>query len=146
MKKISILFITILFTTSISYAQILPKEYIKELEYIDNNLSILIYNIIQNDYEDIASIDKDITFIESLLDSLNSSIDASYKAVKNKDLKSQDYILSVDNISNFYEQSILNIRLYFNNKDKYSFFNIINNYSNGNALLLQLKDKSSKAR
>lgn len=146
MKKISILFITILFTTSISYAQILPKEYIKELEYIDNNLSILIYNIIQNDYEGIASIDKDITFIESLLDSLNSSIDASYKAVKNKNLKSQDYILSVDNISNFYEQSILNIRLYFNNKDKYSFFNIINNYSNGNALLLQLKDKSSKAR
>lgn len=145
-KYFSIIIISFFLLTNVSFADSTVDRYLKDLEYIDSNLSIIIYNLAQNKYDDISSFEKDMEFIESLLNSINISVDNDYKNSKNKNLIEQSFYLAADNISNYYEMSAINIRLYMKSKDKDKFFNIINSYNSGHTDLITLKDKMSKVK
>ncbi|GAA0104286.1 hypothetical protein UT300013_09080 [Paraclostridium sordellii] len=121
-KKLSIVFsiILILFTININtiYAfntvtqPPISNEYIQELEIIDNYMYLLVKSIATKNI-DPAKADKDIKFIETLINDLTNRTSKLSK-------EDNDVILSMQVILNYYKISIINIKVYIekNNADK----------------------------
>lgn len=140
MRKVMITsLLIVLFSTTIITAKE-AKQYIEELNYIDNQLSIIINSIVSNDYKDIKPIEKDLIFLESLLTSISKDIDNDYKMSTNPDEKA--FIIKIDNISNDYELSAMGIRRYFSGKkDSQTFIDVVNNYAIANKDLIFIINK-----
>ncbi|CEP86943.1 hypothetical protein [Paraclostridium sordellii] len=118
-KKLSIIFsiLLILFAininTTYAFNSIAPQpthnQYIKELEIVDNYMYLLIKCVATKNI-DTTKVDKDIKFIETLIDSLTNK---TSKLSKEDD----DVILAMQAILNYYKISIINIKYYLNNND-----------------------------
>lgn len=121
-KKLSIIFsiLLIIFTINVNttYAfnsmapQPIHNEYIKELEIIDNYMYLLVQSVATKNI-DPAKADKDIKFIETLINDLTNRTSKLSK-------EDNDVILSMQVILNYYKISIINIKVYIekNNADK----------------------------
>lgn len=134
--------IIVLLSTNICYAKT-PNEYLKDISYIDSQLSIIINKIVDNDYKDIKPIEKDLIFLESLLSSIGSEIDTGYKQASSYEDKS--FFLNIDNITNNYELSTYNIRRYFSGKKvSQTFIDVVDAYSSGHKGLIYLQERIKK--
>lgn len=121
------------------------NDYVSELNYIDSQLSILINLIVENDYKDIKPVEKDLIFLESLLTSLGKKIDESYANAKT--LNDKSFFLTIDNISNSYELSAINIRRFFSGKKiAKTFVDVVSNYSDANKELVYINSKLKEAK
>ncbi|CEP89782.1 Uncharacterised protein [[Clostridium] sordellii] len=121
-KKLSIIFsiLLIIFTINVNttYAfnsmapQPIHNEYIKELEIIDNYMYLLVQSVATKNI-DPAKADKDIKFIETLINDLTNRTSKLSK-------EDNDVILAMQVILNYYKISIINIKVYIekNNADK----------------------------
>ena len=85
------------------------NEYIKSLEIIDNHMNVLMKSIATPN-ANIAEINKDIKFIESLINDL--ALETSKLAEKDNDV-----ILAMQIILNYYKISIINAKNYIASKD-----------------------------
>ncbi|CEO07602.1 hypothetical protein QJR30_07150 [Paraclostridium sordellii] len=118
-KKLSIVFsiLLIIFTINVNttYAfnsmapQPIHNEYIKELEIVDNYMYLLVQSVATKNI-DPTKVNKDIKFIETLINSLNNKTSKLSK-------KDDDVILAMQAILNYYKISIINIKYYLNNND-----------------------------
>lgn len=142
MKKLFTTTIIIVLLSTTCYAKT-SNDYLQQLEYIDNQLFVLIKLIVENDYKDIKPIEKDLIFLESLLSSLGNDVDTDYKRAKT--LNEKNFILNVDNTSNDFELATINIRRYYDkNKDGETFLAITNDYNVGHLRLLYLLNQMKK--
>lgn len=131
LKKLSIIFsiILIIFASSINVSSALStvapppvsNEYIKNLEIIDNHMYLLIKSIVAGDF-DKAQINKDIKFIETLIN------DLSLRTSKLPE-KDNDVILAMQAILNYYKISILEIKNYISNKNPDALIDAITSFS-----------------
>lgn len=118
-KKLSIVFsiLLIIFTINVNttYAfnsmapQLIHNEYIKELEIVDNYMYLLVQSVATKNI-DPTKVNKDIKFIETLINSLNNKTSKLSK-------KDDDVVLAMQAILNYYKISIINIKYYLNNND-----------------------------
>ena len=132
-KKLSIVFsiVLILFAININttYAfnsmapQPIHNEYIKELEIIDNYMYLLVQSVATKNI-DPTKANKDIRFIETLIDSLT---DKTSKLSK----EDNDIILSMQVILNYYKISIINIKVYIDKNDADRLIDSITSFSLG---------------
>lgn len=133
LKKLSVIFsiILIIFASSIntSYAinTIAPppinNEYIKSLEIIDNHMSILIKSIYIENFNK-SQIDKDIKFIETLIN------DLTIRTSKLSE-KDNEAILAMQIILDYYKISIINIKKFINSKDTDALMSATTSFSLG---------------
>ncbi|CEN87315.1 hypothetical protein [Paraclostridium sordellii] len=132
-KKLSIIFsiVLILFTininTTYAFNSLAPhpiqNEYIKELEIIDNYMYLLVQSVATKKI-DPTKANKDITFIETLIDSLTNKTSMLSK-------KDNDVILSMQVILNYYKISIINIKVYIDKNDADRLIDSITSFSLG---------------
>lgn len=132
-KKLSIVFsiILILFTININtiYAfntvtqPPVSNEYIQELEIIDNYMYLLVKSIATKSINPTKA-NKDIIFIETLIDSLSNKTSKLSK-------EDNDVILSMQAILNYYKISIINIKFYLEKNDAYRLIDSITSFSLG---------------
>ncbi|CEN84256.1 hypothetical protein [Paraclostridium sordellii] len=132
-KKLSIIFsiLLIIFTINVNttYAfnsmapQPIHNEYIKELEIIDNYMYLLVQSVATKNI-DPTKANKDIRFIETLIDSLT---DKTSKLSK----EDNDIILSMQVILNYYKISIINIKVYIDKNDADRLIDSITSFSLG---------------
>ncbi|CEN74872.1 Uncharacterised protein [[Clostridium] sordellii] len=118
-KKLSIIFsiVLILFSininTAYAFSTVTPPQvhnkYIKELEVIDNYMYLLV-KCVASKKIDSSEINKDIKFVETLIDSLNNKTSKLSKS-------DNDVVLAMQAILNYYKISIINIKYYLNNND-----------------------------
>lgn len=142
MKRLCTTAIIIVLLSTNSHAKS-NNDYIKDLAYIDSQLSIMINTIVDNDYKDIKLIEKDLIFLESLLTSISSEIEQDFKQASNLDDKS--FLLTIDNISNNYELSTYNIRRYYSGKKiSQTFIDVVDAYSSGHKSLIYLQERVKK--
>ncbi|MDO7206195.1 hypothetical protein Q5M85_20995 [Paraclostridium bifermentans] len=122
-KKLSIIiFITlIIFTSNINFSHALSitspdsvnNQYIKDLEIIDNYMYLLTKSVIMGNYKE-DEISKNIKFMETLIDDLNTKVSKLPK-------EDTDAILAVQSILNFYKISLMKIQSYLETKDPRQF-------------------------
>lgn len=132
-KKISIIFsiILIIFANSnnVSFAATsvnitdVTNEYIKSLEIIDNYMHILMKSISTANFNE-AQINKDIKFVETLINDLNSKTSKLTES-------DNDVILAMQVILNYYKISIINTKNFLNTKDADSLITAISSFSLG---------------
>ncbi|MFR3566406.1 MAG: hypothetical protein ACLTUR_00340 [Paraclostridium sordellii] len=130
-KKLSIVFsiVLILFTININttYAfnsmapQPIHNEYIKELEIIDNYMYLLVQSVATKNINP-TKVNKDIKFIETLINSLNNK---TSKLSKEDD----DVILAMQAILNYYKISIINVKFYIDENDADRLIDSITSFS-----------------
>ncbi|WP_290059804.1 hypothetical protein [Paraclostridium bifermentans] len=133
LKKLSIVFaITlILFTSNMSFSHSLSasapapisNQSIKDLEFIDNNMYILIKYIVAGNYK-VDKVDKDIKFIEVAINTLT----AETAKLPQRD---NDVILSMQSILNYYKISLSRLKSYFETKDPDNLIDAIVSFSSG---------------
>lgn len=134
--------IIVILSTNVCYAKT-PDEYLKDISYIDSQLSIIINKIVDNDYKDIKPIEKDLIFLESLLASISSNIDNDYKHASN--VVDKTFLLNIDNITNNYELSTYYIRRFFSGKKiSQTFIDVVDSYSSGHKALIYLQERLKK--
>lgn len=131
LKKFSIIiFITlIIFTSNINFSHALSitspdsvnNQYIKDLEIIDNYMYLLTKSVIMGNYKE-DEISKNIKFMETLIDDLNTKV---LKLSK----EDTDAILAVQSILNFYKISLMKIQSYLETKDPDNLIDAINAFS-----------------
>ena len=131
LKKFSIIiFITlIIFTSNINVSHALSitapdsvnNQYIKDLEIIDNYMYLLTKSVIMGNYKE-DEISKNIKFMETLIDDLNTKV---LKLSK----EDTDAILAVQSILNFYKISLMKIQSYLETKDPDNLIDAINAFS-----------------
>lgn len=131
LKKFSIIiFITlIIFTSNINFSHTLSitapdsvsNQYIKDLEIIDNYMYLLTKSVIMGNYKE-DEISKNIKFMETLIDDLNTKV---LKLSK----EDTDAILAVQSILNFYKISLMKIQSYLETKDPDNLIDAINVFS-----------------
>ena len=132
-KKISIIFsiILIIFANSsnVSFAansvniEDVTNEYIKSLEIIDNYMHVLMKSISTANFNE-AQINKDIKFVETLINDLNSKTSKLTES-------DNDVILAMQVILNYYKISIINTKNFLNTKDADSLITAISSFSLG---------------
>lgn len=132
-KKLSIVFsiLLIIFTININttYAfnslapQPIHNEYIKELEIIDNYMYLLVQSVATKNI-DSTKANKDIRFIEALIDSLTNKTSKLSK-------EDNDVILAMQVILNYYKISIINIKVYIDKNDADRLIDSITSFSLG---------------
>ncbi|CEQ11593.1 Uncharacterised protein [[Clostridium] sordellii] len=132
-KKLSIVFsiLLIIFTINVNttYAfnsmapQPMHNEYIKELEIIDNYMYLLVQSVATKNI-DPTKANKDIRFIETLIDSLTNKTSKLSK-------EDNDVILSMQVILNYYKISIINIKVYIDKNDADRLIDSITSFSLG---------------
>ncbi|MCR1847669.1 MAG: hypothetical protein ACLT0R_17080 [Paraclostridium sordellii] len=130
-KKLIIAFsiLLIIFTINVNttYAfnsmapQPIHNEYIKELEIIDNYMYLLVQSVATKNINP-TKVDKDIKFIETLINNLTNK---TFKLSKEED----DVILAMQAILNYYKISIINIKFYINKNDADSLIDSITSFS-----------------
>ena len=130
-KKLSIMLaITlILFTSNMNFSHALSvkapdtgsNQYIKDLEIIDNYMYLLTKAVIMGTYKE-DEINKNIKFMETLIDDLNTKV---LKLSK----EDTDAILAVQSILNFYKISLIKIQSYLETKDPDNLIDAINAFS-----------------
>ncbi|MDK2562001.1 hypothetical protein QOZ84_00455 [Romboutsia sedimentorum] len=132
-KKISIIFSIILIifanssnvsfaATSVNIADV-TNEYIKSLEIIDNYMHVLMKSISTANFNE-AQINKDIKFVETLINDLNSKTSKLTES-------DNDVILAMQVILNYYKISIINTKNFLNTKDADSLISAISSFSLG---------------
>ncbi|GKZ01736.1 MULTISPECIES: hypothetical protein [Paraclostridium] len=131
LKKFSIIiFITlIIFTSNINFSHALNinspdsvnNQYVKDLEIIDNYMYLLTKSVIMGNYKE-DEISKNIKFMETLIDDLNTKV---LKLSK----EDTDAILAVQSILNFYKISLMKIQSYLETKDPDNLIDAINAFS-----------------
>jgi hypothetical protein len=132
-KKISIIFsiILIIFANSsnVSFAansvniEDVTNEYIKSLEIIDNYMHVLMKSISTANFNE-SQINKDIKFVETLINDLNSKTSKLTES-------DNDVILAMQVILNYYKISIINTKNFLNTKDADSLITAISSFSLG---------------
>ncbi len=132
-KKISIIFsiILIIFANSsnVSFAATsvnitdVTNEYIKSLEIIDNYMHVLMKSISTANFNE-AQVNKDIKFVETLINDLNSKTSKLTES-------DNDVILAMQVILNYYKISIINTKNFLNTKDADSLITAISSFSLG---------------
>jgi hypothetical protein len=132
-KKLSIVFsiILIIFANSsnVSFAATsvnitdITNEYIESLEIIDNYMYVLMKSISTANFNE-AQINKDIKFVETLINDLN------FKTSKLTE-SDNDVILAMQVILNYYKISIINTKKFLNTKDADSLITAISSFSLG---------------
>ncbi|CEQ08644.1 Uncharacterised protein [[Clostridium] sordellii] len=130
-KKLSIVFsiLLIIFTinvnTTYAFNSIAPQpihnEYIKELEIIDNYMYLLVQSVATKNINP-TKVNKDIRFIETLINSLNNK---TSKLSKEDD----DVILAMQAILNYYKISIINVKFYIDENDADRLIDSITSFS-----------------
>ncbi|WP_338557839.1 hypothetical protein QJR60_09735 [Paraclostridium sordellii] len=130
-KKLSIVFsiLLIIFTINVNttYAfnsmapQPIHNEYIKELEIIDNYMYLLVQSVATKNINP-TKVNKDIRFIETLINSLNNK---TSKLSKEDD----DVILAMQAILNYYKISIINVKFYIDENDADRLIDSITSFS-----------------
>ncbi|CEN93245.1 hypothetical protein [Paraclostridium sordellii] len=130
-KKLSIVFsiLLIIFTINVNttYAfnsmapQPVHNEYIKELEIIDNYMYLLVQSVATKNINP-TKVNKDIRFIETLINSLNNK---TSKLSKEDD----DVILAMQAILNYYKISIINVKFYIDENDADRLIDSITSFS-----------------
>ena len=130
-KKLSIVFSILLITFTINvnttYAfnsmapQPVHNEYIKELEIIDNYMYLLVQSVATKNINP-TKVNKDIRFIETLINSLNNK---TSKLSKEDD----DVILAMQAILNYYKISIINVKFYIDENDADRLIDSITSFS-----------------
>lgn len=131
LKKLSIIIfiILIIFTSNINFSHALSitspdsvnNQYIKDLEIIDNYMYLLTKSVIMGNYKE-DEISKNIKFMETLIDDLNTKV---LKLPK----EDTDAILAVQSILNFYKISLMKIQSYLETKDPDNLIDAINVFS-----------------
>ncbi len=114
------------------------NEYIKSLEIIDNHMNVLMKSIATPN-ANIAEINKDIKFIESLINNL--TLDTSKLGEKENDV-----ILAMQIILNYYKISIINAKNYIASKDVGMLINSIMSFTRGYDSASNLRAIISRAR
>ncbi|CEP40914.1 Uncharacterised protein [[Clostridium] sordellii] len=147
-KKLSIVFsiILILFTININtiyaFNTVTPppisNEYIKELEIIDNYMYLLVQSVATKNIDQ-SKTSKDITFIETLIDSLTNKTSKLSK-------EDNDVILSMQVILNYYKISIINIKVYIDKNDADRLIDSITSFSLGYNSSSTLRNTIGKAK
>ncbi|AUN14080.1 hypothetical protein [Paraclostridium sordellii] len=147
-KKLSIVFsiVLILFTininTTYAFNSLAPNpiqnEYIKELEIIDNYMYLLVQSVATKNI-DPAKANKDIKFIETLIDSLTNKTSKLSK-------EDNDVILSMQVILNYYKISIINIKVYIDKNDADRLIDSITSFSLGYNSSSTLRNTIGKAK
>lgn len=132
-KKLSIVFsiILILFTININTTYAfnsgtqppISNGYIQELEIIDNYMYLLVESIATKSV-DPTKVDKDIKFIETLIDNLTNKTSKLAK-------EDNDVILAMQSILNYYKISIINIKFYLEKNDADKLIDSITSFSLG---------------
>ncbi|MBN8047412.1 hypothetical protein K1514_01135 [Paraclostridium bifermentans] len=130
-KKLSIMLVItlILFTSNINFSHALSvkspdiasNQYIKDLEIIDNYMYLLTKAVIMGTYKE-DEINKNIKFIETLIDDLNIKVSKLPK-------EDTDAILAIQSILNFYKISLMKIQSYLETKDPDNLIDAINVFS-----------------
>ncbi|MDU6115210.1 MAG: hypothetical protein E6649_12355 [Paeniclostridium sordellii] len=146
-KKLSIVFsiILILFTININtihaFNTVTPppisNEYIEELEIIDNYMYLLVKSVATKNIDQ-SKANKDITFIETLIDSLTNKTSKLSK-------EDNDVILSMQVILNYYKISIINIKYYIDKNDADRLIDSITSFSLGYNSSSSLRSTIGKA-
>lgn len=132
-KKLSIVFsiILILFTININTTYAfnsvtqppISNEYIQELEIIDNYMYLLVKSVATKSI-DPTKANKDIIFIETLIDSLSNKTSKLSQ-------EDNDVILAMQAILNYYKISIINIKFYLEKNDADRLIDSITSFSLG---------------
>ncbi|MFQ9308657.1 MAG: hypothetical protein ACLR2K_01885 [Paraclostridium sordellii] len=123
----SILLITFTINVNTAYAfnsmapQPVHNEYIKELEIIDNYMYLLVQSVATKNINP-TKVNKDIRFIETLINSLNNK---TSKLSKEDD----DVILAMQAILNYYKISIINVKFYIDENDADRLIDSITSFS-----------------
>ncbi|MGG2467288.1 hypothetical protein [Paraclostridium bifermentans] len=130
-KKLSIMLVItlILFTSNMNFSHALSvkapdiasNQYIKDLEIIDNYMYLLTKAVIMGTYKE-DEINKNIKFIETLIDDLNIKVSKLPK-------EDTDAILAIQSILNFYKISLMKIQSYLETKDPDNLIDAINVFS-----------------
>jgi hypothetical protein len=148
MKKRLIIMLTIFLiviansSESFAISEVNPSpilnEYIKSLEIIDNHMNVLMKSIATPN-ANTAEINKDIKFVESLINDLD--LETSKLAEKNNDV-----ILAMQIILNYYKISIINAKNYIASKDPSMLINSIMSFTLGYDSPSSLRAIISRAR
>ncbi|MGL4450445.1 MAG: hypothetical protein ACRCTZ_04555 [Sarcina sp.] len=149
MKKILYLALIMVFlTTSISFSQ--PNDdtmkFIKSLELINNNLSLVVKDILSGNYDE-ESIRKDLEYNNSLVKSIYNEAVFEYKedkSIKNKTTLQKREEGTIFYIATLYSLAINGITLYLEDKSVNEMFllDAICEYRQGTKALNVFKDIS----
>ncbi|CEN80921.1 Uncharacterised protein [[Clostridium] sordellii] len=147
-KKLSIVFsiVLILFAininTTYAFNSLTPppisNEYIKELEIIDNYMYLLVKSVATKSI-DPDKVNKDIRFIETLINNLTIHTSKLSK-------EDNDIILAMQSILNYYKISIINIRVYIEKNDSDRLIDSIASFSLGYNSSSTLRNIIGKAK
>ena len=147
-KKLSIVFsiILILFTININTTYAfnsvtqppISNEYIQELEIIDNYMYLLVKSVATKSI-DPTKANKDIIFIETLIDSLSNKTSKLSQ-------EDNDVILAMQAILNYYKISIINIKFYLEKNDADRLIDSITSFSLGYNSSSTLRNIIGKAK
>ena len=143
MKKSIISFICfLLMFTSISFAdnnQI--KQTLKDMELVNNNMSIMIKQIVGDEPLNTDNLNKDIKFLESILGERSKNITSLYATESSIELK-RTYSTLLNTIS-FYELSLNSMKVYINDNSKIDYFiETCTTFYSGNISLMILNNKN----
>lgn len=143
MKKSIISFICfLLMFTSISFAdnnQI--KQTLKDMELVNNNISIMIKQIVGDEPLNTDNLNKDIKFLESILGERSKNITSLYAAESSTELK-RTYSTLLNTIS-FYELSLNSMKVYIDDNSKIDYFiETCTTFYSGNISLMILNNKN----
>ena len=109
-----------------------------ELEIIDNYMYLLVQSVATKNI-DKSKTNKDITFIETLIDSLTNKTSKLSK-------EDNDVILSMQVILNYYKISIINIKVYIDKNDADRLIDSITSFSLGYNSSSTLRNTIGKAK
>ncbi|WP_195336975.1 hypothetical protein [Paraclostridium bifermentans] len=115
----------------------IDKEIVKDLEYIDNRMSLLITSISNKDFNK-ADVQKQVEHLHSVIDSL-------YKKASMLPKEEEKIYLAIQAILTFYELSILSTEDYLKSNKPESLVSAITYFSTGYYSLTSLRESIYKA-